>query len=181
VANQKSSTRTTRSLQVSKLRMSTSTMIRHTVLITTLVLLASLSIFAQATRLNQANDVAFWVDHWAHPQVALFGPWGGGFQSKYENRLFPVERSRRTVEPCGVGRECPMVEGPSQRTLLRSRVCLLSQRRADWVRQALVGRGISDNRIKVAAGCGELYPVCPEENDECWSKNRLVRFVYSSD
>jgi peptidoglycan-associated lipoprotein len=55
----------------------------------------------------------------------------------------------------------------------------LSQRRADWVKQQLVSRGVSESRIRVAVGWGELYPVCPELNDECWSKNRLVRFVYS--
>lgn len=180
MADQKSSTRTTRSLQVSKGRMSTSTMVRHTVLITTLVLLASLNIRASNSAKSGQRCCSLGRPLGSSPG-GLIWPRGGGFQAKYENRLFPAERSRRTVEPCGVGRECPMVEGPSQRTLLRSRVCLLSQRRADWVRQVLVGRGISDNRIKVAAGWGELYPVCPEENDECWSKNRLVRFVYSPD
>jgi outer membrane protein OmpA-like peptidoglycan-associated protein len=31
----------------------------------------------------------------------------------------------------------------------------------------------------LAVGWGQLYPVCPELTDECWSKNRLVRFLYS--
>jgi hypothetical protein len=47
------------------------------------------------------------------------------------------------------------------------------------VKQALVSRGISENRIVVAAGWGQLHPVCPELNDECWTRNRLVRFIYS--
>jgi outer membrane protein OmpA-like peptidoglycan-associated protein len=55
----------------------------------------------------------------------------------------------------------------------------LSQRRADWVKQALIGKGIPENQIVLAVGWGQLYPVCPEMNDECWSKNRLVRFSYS--
>src|SRR6266436_10341864 len=50
----------------------------------------------------------------------------------------------------------------------------LSQKRAEWVKQALVSRGVPENRIVLAAGWGQLYPVCPELNDECWSKNRLV-------
>jgi len=61
----------------------------------------------------------------------------------------------------------------------------LSQRRANWVKAALVSRGIAENRIKVAAGWGELYPVCPETGDEvgartgscAWSTRRnKVRF-----
>ena len=55
----------------------------------------------------------------------------------------------------------------------------LSQRRADWVKQALISKGISEDRIAIAVGWGELYPVCPEATDECWARNRLVRFSYS--
>jgi outer membrane protein OmpA-like peptidoglycan-associated protein len=55
----------------------------------------------------------------------------------------------------------------------------LSQRRANWVAETLVNRGVSSNRIVLAVGWGQLYPVCPELTDECWSKNRLVRFHYS--
>lgn len=55
----------------------------------------------------------------------------------------------------------------------------LSQRRAEWVKQTLVNRGIPEDRIVLAVGWGQLYPVCAELNDECWSKNRLVRFTYS--
>jgi outer membrane protein OmpA-like peptidoglycan-associated protein len=54
----------------------------------------------------------------------------------------------------------------------------LSKRRADWVKQALISKGIAENRIVLAVPWGQLYPVCPELNDECWSKNRVVRFVY---
>jgi outer membrane protein OmpA-like peptidoglycan-associated protein len=54
----------------------------------------------------------------------------------------------------------------------------LSQRRADWVKQTLITKGISENRIVLAVGWGQLYPVCPETNDECWTKNRRVRFLY---
>ena len=55
----------------------------------------------------------------------------------------------------------------------------LSQRRADWVKQTLVSRGISESRIVLAVGWGQLYPVCAELNDQCWSRNRIVRFLYS--
>jgi len=55
----------------------------------------------------------------------------------------------------------------------------LSQPRADWVKQALISKGILENRIVLAVGRGQLYPVCPERSDECGTKNRLVRFSYS--
>jgi len=55
----------------------------------------------------------------------------------------------------------------------------LAQRRADWVKRALISRGVAENRIKIATGWGQLYPVCPELNDECWTKNRLVRLQYA--
>jgi outer membrane protein OmpA-like peptidoglycan-associated protein len=54
----------------------------------------------------------------------------------------------------------------------------LSQRRADYIRQQLIDSGVPENRILLAVGWGQLYPVCPEENDECWSKNRRVRLTY---
>jgi len=54
----------------------------------------------------------------------------------------------------------------------------LSQRRADWVKQTLINRGIPENRIVVAAGWGELYPVCAEDTQECRDRNKLVRFIY---
>ena len=55
---------------------------------------------------------------------------------------------------------------------------VLSAKRAETIRQALVGMGISENRIVLTTGWGQLYPVCPEKNDACWSKNRRVIFRY---
>jgi peptidoglycan-associated lipoprotein len=55
---------------------------------------------------------------------------------------------------------------------------VLSQRRADFIKQKLIDSGIPENRILLAVGWGQLYPVCPDENDECWSKNRRVRLIY---
>jgi outer membrane protein OmpA-like peptidoglycan-associated protein len=55
---------------------------------------------------------------------------------------------------------------------------VLSQRRADYIRQQLIALGIPQNRILLAVGWGQLYPVCPEQNEECWSKNRRVTLTY---
>lgn len=56
---------------------------------------------------------------------------------------------------------------------------LLSVRRAETVRQTIVGMGIPENRIVGTSGWGQLYPVCPEKNDGCWSRNRRVIFRYA--
>jgi outer membrane protein OmpA-like peptidoglycan-associated protein len=55
---------------------------------------------------------------------------------------------------------------------------VLSAKRAETVRRTLVGMGIPENRIVITTGRGQLYPVCPEKNDACWSKNRRVIFRY---
>jgi peptidoglycan-associated lipoprotein len=55
---------------------------------------------------------------------------------------------------------------------------VLSAKRAETVRQTLVGMGIPENRIVITTGWGQLYPVCPEKNDACWSRNRRVIFRY---
>src|SRR5579864_4528807 len=40
---------------------------------------------------------------------------------------------------------------------------VLSARRAETVRQALVGMGIAENRIVLTTGWGQLYPLCAEK------------------
>jgi outer membrane protein OmpA-like peptidoglycan-associated protein len=55
---------------------------------------------------------------------------------------------------------------------------VLSAKRAETIRQTIVGMGIPENRIALTTGWGQLYPVCQEKNDECWGKNRRVLFRY---
>ena len=56
---------------------------------------------------------------------------------------------------------------------------VLAQKRADYIKETMIAMGLPENRIVLAVGWGQLYPVCPELTDECWSKNRLVRLQYS--
>jgi outer membrane protein OmpA-like peptidoglycan-associated protein len=44
---------------------------------------------------------------------------------------------------------------------------VLSQRRAETVKQELIQMGIAENRILFATGWGELYPNCLESTEEC--------------
>lgn len=55
---------------------------------------------------------------------------------------------------------------------------VLSANRAETVRQAVLAMGIPASRILFTTGWGQLYPVCPEQNDECWARNRRVIFRY---
>jgi outer membrane protein OmpA-like peptidoglycan-associated protein len=56
---------------------------------------------------------------------------------------------------------------------------VLSAKRAETIRQTLITVGILENRIALTTGWGQLYPICPEKNDACWSRNRRVIFRYT--
>src|SRR6266567_5251207 len=49
---------------------------------------------------------------------------------------------------------------------------VLSAERATAARDALVELGVPADRIAFATGWGKLYPVCSENNEGCWSRNR---------
>jgi len=54
---------------------------------------------------------------------------------------------------------------------------VLSQKRADTVKQELIQLGVSEDRIAFSIGWGELYPNCLESTEACWEQNRRVEFV----
>ena len=132
---------------------------------------------------------AFWVSYWAHPRMILFGPEEEAFYQNMKNVMFPWDEHDEPSNPSALDdaarwlKEHPNVRfyidgcASSRGQLIYNLV--LSQKRADWVKQALISRGIAENRIRFAVGWGQLYPVCLELDDECWSKNRQVRFTYA--
>jgi peptidoglycan-associated lipoprotein len=168
---------------------STNTVWRQAIFILTIVLFTGTAALAQAGSVGPKTDVAYWVDHWSRTPVILFGQEEEAFYENMQVILFPWNDHD---DPSNLGALDSNVQWLKKHPSVRFYVdgyassrgdwiynLGLSQRRAEWVKQALVSRGIADSRIKLTAGWGELYPVCPESNDECWSKNRLVRFVYS--
>jgi outer membrane protein OmpA-like peptidoglycan-associated protein len=158
----------------------------------------SLEIFAQrgtsATPIDVAfteapADVAFWVAYWGKPRTVLFGPEEEAFNKNVHEILFSWNDDDGALNPNILEDNVQWLKDhPNDRFYVEgyasSRGDLgynlaLSKRRADWVKQTLISKGIAENRIVLSVPWGQLYPVCPELNDECWGKNRVVRFVYS--
>jgi outer membrane protein OmpA-like peptidoglycan-associated protein len=163
---------------------------RHVILIAAIALLATTATFAQTGSPTSLGNADFWVDHWSHPPVIVFGPQEDDFYKNVQAILFPWNDHDEPSNPSALDSDIQWLKDhPNVRFYVDGYASTrgddviynlrLSQRRANWVKQTLVSRGIPEDRIKVAAGWGQQYPVCHEQNDECWSKNRLVRLVYS--
>ena len=160
-------------------------------LFTLITLGVSTTALAQTSSTASSSDVVFWVEHWSKPPAVLFGPEEDLFNKTMQVIFFPWNDHDEPSNPTALNTNIQWLKDhPNVRFYVHgyasSRGDLiynlnLSQRRADWVKQTLVSQGIPESRVKVAVGWGELYPVCPELNDDCWSKNRLVRFVYAPD
>lgn len=161
------------------------------IVIPTLVWLAGAAAFAQIGTIEPQTDVAYWVNYWSRPPLILFGPEQEAFYQNVQAILFPNDDHDDPSNPNALDNNVRWLQGhPNVHFYIDGYASSngdwlynlgLAQRRADWVKQALISRGIAEDRIKVSAGWGELYPACPETNDECWSKNRIVRLVYSPD
>jgi outer membrane protein OmpA-like peptidoglycan-associated protein len=164
-------------------------MSRHEVFLGVVFLCVSCSLFAQDASVSTTPDTAFWVAYWSRPPVALFGPQEEEFNKNMQVVYFPWNDHVEPSNPAALDSNAQWLQDhPNVRFYVDGYASsrgefiynlALSQRRAEWVKQALISRGIAENRIKVAAGWGQSYPVCPELTDECWTKNRLVRFEYS--
>jgi outer membrane protein OmpA-like peptidoglycan-associated protein len=154
-----------------------------------MLLLTSAGIFAQQGSSQSSADVAYWVAYWGHPRVVIFGPEEEAFNNNIHEIMFPWNDHDEPSNPNVLDDNVRWLKDhASDRFYIQGYASsrgepiynlLLSQRRANWVKQALISKGIPENRIVTAAGWGQMYPLCPELNDECWTKNRLVRFSYS--
>jgi outer membrane protein OmpA-like peptidoglycan-associated protein len=161
---------------------------RFVLIAAAMFLLTTPAIFAQQISTGSPGD-AFWVAYWGQPRVVLYGPEERAFNDNTHVVMFARDDSNDPTDPGTFDNEVQWLKDhPNDRFYVEgyasSRGDLiynlaLSQRRANWVKETLISRGISENRIVLAVGWGQLYPVCPELTDECWAKNRLVRFIYS--
>jgi outer membrane protein OmpA-like peptidoglycan-associated protein len=134
--------------------------------------------------------VAYWVAYWAKPEVILFGPSEADFNNSVHGVLFPNNVYDAPENPNVLdanaqwlkdhANEHFYIEGyASSKGEPVFNNLRLSAQRADWIKQALISKGVPENQIVSAAGWGHTYPTCAELDDDCWSKNRIVRFVYS--
>lgn len=55
----------------------------------------------------------------------------------------------------------------------------LAERRADTVRDYLVGLGIDTDRLTVVSK-GEEQPACAEDTEACWQQNRRGHFIFTA-
>jgi outer membrane protein OmpA-like peptidoglycan-associated protein len=140
-----------------------------------------------APRVSTASPV-FWVSFWGQPRVILNGPEEQAFYQNLKEVVFARNEHDRCLNPSALDdnarwlKEHPSVhfyiDGYASTRGEQNYNLILSQQRADWVKQSLVNRGVPEDRIRLSVGWGELYPTCLEETDECWNKNKLVRFTY---
>jgi hypothetical protein len=174
------------------------TMNRLVLVVITMFFLTNSQIFAQqgtsaappdVAFSESSTDVAFWVAYWGKPRVVLFGPAEEAFNTNVQPVVFPWNIDDNPLNPNILDANVQYLQDhASDRFYIEGYASsegdlgynlTLSRRRAAWVKQVLISKGIAENRIKLAVPWGELFPVCPDSNDECLSKNRLVRFVYS--
>lgn len=135
------------------------------------------------------SDNNFWVNYWSQPKVILFGQEEQDFYKSMQAVAFPWNDFNNPLNASALESNAQWLKDhPDVRFYVSGYASAegtivynlgLSQQRADWVKQALVSRGVPENRIEMAVGWGQLYPVCADFSDECLSKNRLVRFRYA--
>jgi outer membrane protein OmpA-like peptidoglycan-associated protein len=172
---------------------------RCVLVVLTMLLLTGIEMFAQqrtseasadvASLQQSPTDVAFWVDYWGKPRVALFGSEEEAFNQSMQAIVFPWNIYDAPSNPNILDANVQWLKDhPSDRFYITGYASAegglgynlnLSGRRADWVKQTLISKGIPESQIVMAVGWGQLYPVCAGFNEDCLSQNRLVRFVYS--
>jgi peptidoglycan-associated lipoprotein len=154
----------------------------------TMLLLTSIPLFAKRAPLRASADDAFWVDFWAKPRVALYGPEEQAFNQNVQEIRFAHDHFDHALDENALNADVQwlkdhpsarfFIEGYASATGSEAYNLNLSGRRAEWVRQVLIHKGIAEDRIVLAVPWGMLYPACVEETDECHAKNRVVRFAY---
>ena len=133
--------------------------------------------------------VAYWVAYWAKPPIVLFGPEQEAFNNNVHEVPFPWDNYDRPLNPDVLDTDAQWLKAHAANHFYLEGYAsaegdpgynlTLSRQRAEWVKQALISKGIPESQILLATGWGQTYPVCAELDDQCLTKNRLVRFVYS--
>jgi peptidoglycan-associated lipoprotein len=72
-----------------------------------------------------------------------------------------------------------MIEGHADARGTNEYNLALGERRAAATRDYVVSLGITNERITIVSK-GEEQPVCREENEACWQKNRRAHFIFTA-
>jgi outer membrane protein OmpA-like peptidoglycan-associated protein len=154
----------------------------------TMLLVTSIPLFAKGPSGASADD-SYWVAYWAKPRVALFGPEEQAFNENVHEIQFAHDRFDHTLDENTLNADVQwlkdhpsdrfFIEGYASATGSEAYNLNLSGRRASWVRQVLIRKGIAEDRILLAVPWGMLYPACLESTEECHARNRVVRFAHS--
>jgi peptidoglycan-associated lipoprotein len=72
-----------------------------------------------------------------------------------------------------------MVEGHADARGTNEYNLALAERRADAVRDYLVGLGVTADRLTIVSK-GEEQPFCSEETEACWQQNRRGHFIITA-
>ncbi len=152
------------------------------------LLFALLFATARVGATGASSDDAFWVSFWGQPRVILYGPEEQAFYQNLKEVMFARNEYDRCLNPNALDDDARWLkEHPNVHFYIDGYAStrgepiynlMLSQRRADWVKQSLISRGVPEDRVRLSVGWGELYPTCLEDSDECLTKNKLVRFTY---
>jgi len=92
-----------------------------------------------------------------------------------ESMLVALEKNLKLINSPKVVGKNVVVEGNCDEWGTDEYNYALGLKRAQVVKEALVADGVNEDRIKVIS-YGESNPVCLEQQDDCWAKNRRVDF-----
>ena len=73
-----------------------------------------------------------------------------------------------------------LIQGNSDERGSREYNLALAQKRADAVKKSLALMGAKEDQME-AVSLGEEKPVCTDQNEECWSKNRRGEMLYNGE
>lgn len=92
-----------------------------------------------------------------------------------ESMLVSINRNLQLINSPRVTGKDIIIEGNCDEWGTDEYNYALGLKRAQVVREALIADGVNEDRVK-AISYGESNPVCLEEQDDCWAKNRRVDF-----
>lgn len=109
------------------------------------------------------------------------------FSQNVKPVLFPFNVSNRVVDPGALSATAEWLkQHPDTHFWIQGRAdnrgdivynLVLAYRRAQFVKNSLIKKGVNDSQIGFATGWGKLYPVCEQNDDSCWQDNRRVDIV----